>query len=104
MGLLLHDVYVLIFVSIYIPAILSQMIYLTKAKGIMENLYSTAIIIALTINIPPVFKYYQQHIMGHFSGLQELVHKNVFTCNMIFIVSVIIIIFMIIMVARSKKE
>lgn len=70
-----HQVTVFAIMGVYIPAIIIYIICMIKEKGWSNRLCYGFIVTGLTLNLPNVVKNYQQYLMGHFSGLPEVISK-----------------------------
>jgi len=71
-----HQVVVFILTAIYIPMIMANTILMIKEKGWRYHLCYGIIAMGLIANLPSVIKNYQQYLMGHFSGLPEVISEN----------------------------
>ena len=86
MDLLLHKIIISIFITVYMPMTLTYYIFMFKEKGWRNRFCNGLVGTALLVNLPNVIKNYQQYVMGHFSGLPEVITTRQFTADIIFVI------------------
>ena len=76
MDYLFHQITVFILMMIYVPVAITHTIFMIKEKGWLNRICYVIMSSCLIINLPNIVKNYQQYLMGHFSGLPEVITKG----------------------------
>ena len=76
MDYLFHQIIVFIVMMIYVPVSMAYTIFMIKEKGWFNRICCVVMTSSLIINLPYVIRNYQQYLMGHFSGLPEVITKG----------------------------
>ena len=92
MDLLFHQIAVFILMMIYVPVTMVHTIFMIKEKGWLNRICYVVIASSLIINLPNVIKNYQQYLMGHFSGLPEVITKSQLIADTVVMVTVTLVI------------
>lgn len=86
MDLLFHQITIFILMMIYVPLIMSHIMYMIKENRWSSRLCYGVISIGLIVNFPNIIENYQQYLMGHFCGLPEVTTIRHFTADVIFVI------------------
>lgn len=73
MDYLFHQITAFILMMLYVPVTMAHTIFMIKEKGFLNRLCYVIVASSLIVNLPNVIKNYQQYLMGHFSGLPEVI-------------------------------
>lgn len=92
MDYLFHQIIVFIVMMIYVPVSMAYIISISKEKGWLNRICCMAMSSCLIVNLPYVIKNYQQYLMGHFSGLPEVITKGQLIVNTVIMIVLILVI------------
>lgn len=99
-----HQITVFIVMMVYVPASMAYTIFMIKEKGCFNVICHAVMALCIIINLPNVIKNYQQYLMGHFSGLPEVITKSQLIADtIILIVLTLVIISYIYVKIRIKR-
>ena len=91
MELLFHQIIVFMLTAIYFPLIMGEIVVIITDKDLFNRIGYGVVLALLIITFPKVIKNYQQYLMGHFSGLPELITRSQTISNTITVVMILLI-------------
>lgn len=100
MELLLHQTTIFVLTAMWIPLTMYNLIRSIEKSSWLHRSTVTALI----ITFPNIIKQYQQYIMGHFSGLPEVITTSQISADIAFMIIFLLITGLCIVVKIKVKQ
>ena len=104
MDMLFNQIIVFILTAIYFPLIIGEIVAIVIDKDLTNRIGYGIVLTILITTFPRVIRNYQQYLMGHFSGLPEVITNGQTISNILTVAVILLMVCLIIKITIKFKK